>query len=64
MPGGGGINPQHKAGLQLPWWGSWGLSGANPAWLSGGTPPTKAPVDGEDKSAKVRGCEEGGVTGP
>lgn len=55
---------QHMAGVQLPWCVSWGLSGAKPAWLSGGTPPTKAPVDGEGKSAKVWGCEEEGVTGP
>lgn len=36
-----------------------GLSRAKPAWLSGGTPPTKAPVDGEGKSAEVGGLQEG-----
>lgn len=53
-----------------PWWvpgagrcPSWGLSGAKPAWVSGGTPPTKAPVDCEGKSVKLRGWDEEGVTG-
>ena len=56
---------QHQAGLHLPWWvtgasscPSWGLSRAKPAWLRGGTPPTRATVDGEGKSTEVGGCEE------
>lgn len=57
--------------MQLPWWvpgasrcPSWGLSRGKPAWFSGGTPPTKAPVDGEGKLAKVGGWDEEGVTRP
>ncbi|TNN56622.1 hypothetical protein EYF80_033159 [Liparis tanakae] len=40
---------------------SWGLSRTKPAWFSGGTPPTKAPVGGEGKSAKGGAWEEEGV---
>lgn len=56
--------------MDLPWFAeagvcpSWGLSRAKPAWLSGGTPSTKAPVDGEGKSAKCVGWDEEGVTRP
>lgn len=35
-----------------------------PAWLSGGTPPTKAPVDGEGMLAGAGGWEEQGVARP
>jgi len=59
---------QHQAGLQLPWWvpgasgwPSWGFSRVKPAWLSRGTPPTKAPLEGEGKSAEVGVWEEVGV---
>lgn len=56
--------------MDLPWFAeagmcpSWGLSRAKPAWLSGGTPSTKAPVDGEGKSAKCVGWDEEGVARP
>lgn len=62
---------QHWTDVQIPLWvpeaagcPSWGLSGAKPAWLSGGTPPAKAPVDGEGKSANCGGWLEDGVTKP
>lgn len=37
------------------------LSAAKPAWLSGGTAPAKAPVDGEGMSAEGGGWLEVGV---
>lgn len=45
-------------------WPSWGLSRAKPAWWSGGTPPAKAPVDGEGKSAKFAEWDEESVAWP
>lgn len=67
----GTVATHYYSWMLLPWWfpaagscPSLGLSRAKPAWLSGGIPPTKAPVDGEGMSAEVLGWEEEGPVIP